>query len=192
MSASGVVSNGKHGHLNNLQKFVFIKMKFDLDIVQKAANDWGFNCGPAALCAITGLMPEQIRKYLDDFEKKGYTNPSLMNKILKNLGLEFKQIYRSDRELGGLPIIKNGLLRVQWGGPWTKPGVPMRARYRHTHWVAVRKHSFEIFDINAMCVGGWLPESEWSMQLVPWLIKECCPKGDGTWWVTHGIEVESR
>ena len=35
------------------------------------ADEWGFNCGPAAICAVTGLSPEQLRPNLVDFESKG-------------------------------------------------------------------------------------------------------------------------
>ena len=80
-------------------------------------------------------------------------------------------------------------MRIQWGGPWTKPRVPMRVRYRQTHWVALRNNNEEVFDVNATCSGGWIKTEEWEWKLVPWLIKEAVPKGDGTWWPTHVLEV---
>jgi hypothetical protein len=86
-----------------------------------------------------------------------------------------------------------GLARIQWEGPWTAPGVPMAARYRYTHWVGAqrlgRAANIWVFDINAICVGGWIPLAEWSEQLVPWLLKECHPKANGKWHITHGVEV---
>lgn len=162
-------------------------LRFTLDEAQQAADDWGFNCGPAAICAILDMTPEEIRPHLGDFETKCYTNPTLMLDILNRLKVKFCQTYRSDNP-SNLTVVKFGLMRVQWGGPWTKPGVPMRVRYRHTHWAAINNGQ-EVFDINAMCAGGWLSWEEWSTQLVPWIIKECCQKGDGTWWPTHGIEI---
>jgi len=163
-------------------------VRFTLDEAQKAGDEWGFNCGPGALCAILGMTPAEIRPHLGDFERKGYTNPTLMADTLARCGAGYEQVYRGDTP-SVLPNLKHGLMRVQWGGPWTKPGVPMRVRYRHTHWVGVRANTSEIFDINAMCVGGWVPVAEWATQLTPWLIKECCPTGDGTFWPTHGVEV---
>jgi hypothetical protein len=160
---------------------------FTIADAQKAADDWGFNCGPAALCAITGKTPNEIRPQMGDFERKGYTNPTLMFDVLKRLGVRHRQVFRADY-LKARPAIRFGLWRVQWDGPWTMPGVPMAARYWHTHWVAVADFDL-IYDVNAMCVGGWLTSHEWSSQLVPWLIREACPKGNGGWWVTHGIEV---
>jgi hypothetical protein len=160
---------------------------FTLEQAQKAADEWRFNCGPGALCAVLHKTPDEIRPHMMDFESKGYTNPTLMLDVLRGLNVPFKQVYRSD-EPAGFPTVRLGLIRIQWGGPWTKPGVPMQARYRQTHWVAARNGSSEIFDVNAMCVGGWLSQAEWTLQLVPWLMKECCPKGDGLW-ATHAIEV---
>lgn len=163
-------------------------VRFTIDDVERAFDDWFFNCGPAALCAVLDKTPDEIRPHLLDFEAKGHTNPTLMTDILRGLGVRYRQVYRSDVP-APMPAIQYGLVRVQWGGPWTRPGVPMRVRYRRTHWVAVAGD--KVFDINAMCVGGWIPAAEWSTHLVPWLIRECCPKGDGTWWPTHGHEIGS-
>lgn len=174
-----------------------------------AADDWNFNCGPAALCAVLDMTPAQLRPHLIDFEQKGYTNPSLMFAVLNNLKIDHRQFYRGDIPSPTLdsdriphamispnePGYRLSLARIQWGGPWTKPGVHMGARYRQTHWVASRVVdlcSLEIFDVNAMGDGGWLPFRTWSDKLIPWLIKECVPKADGTWWPTHGISITPK
>ena len=125
---------------------------------------------------------------MGDFESKKYTNPTLMWEILNRLNARWRMIYRGD-EPKGMPTLQHGLMRVQWGGRWTKPGVPMRARYRQTHWVAMRGGNAEVFDVNAMCAGGWLPFREWNEQLVPWLCREVVPGWDGNWWPTHALEV---
>ena len=163
------------------------KTCFTLDEAQAASEAWGFNCGPAAVCALLGLKPEQVRPHLGEFERKRYTNPTLMRDILKRCGVGFKQIYRGDDPAVTQLNTDLGLLRIQWGGPWTRPGVPMRVRYRHSHWIAMRGGM--VFDINAISVGGWIPAREWSEQLVPWLCAEVEPKWDKTWWVTHVLEV---
>ena len=158
----------------------------------KASDDWGFNCGPAALCAVTGMTPSQIRPHLLDFESKRYTNPTLMYEILSVLRVTWKQTYRGD-VAGPRPSAypRFGLVRIQWEGPWTKPGVPFAARYRQTHWIATRGDvsSREVFDINAMTIGGWITWRLWETELVPWLIRECVPKGNGCFYPTHGIEI---
>lgn len=162
-------------------------IRFSLEEASNAG--WCFNCGPGALCAVLHLTPSELRPLMGDFESKGYTNPTLMLEVLNRAGAKYRQTYRSD-EPHGFPSVNHGVVRVQWGGPWTKPGVPMRARYRQTHWVAMRDNSREVFDVNAMCVGGWLPFQEWHKELVPWLCKNLVPKWDGNWWPTHAIEVD--
>lgn len=71
----------------------------------------------------------------------------------------------------------------------------MRVRYRHTHWVAVRRLSELqdpiIFDINCMCVGGWVSLTEWAGEVVPWLLKQCEPKANGRWHITHAVEIRN-
>lgn len=166
-------------------------LRFNLQDSNRASDEWQFNCGPAALCAILNLTPDEIRSKMGDFEKKGYSNPTLVFDTLKRCGADYRMVFRRD-EPTSHPVIDHGLVRVQWSGPWTKPGVPMRVRYRKTHWAAVREKSTEAFDVNAMMYGGWLPYLLWSSKLIPWLIKECVPKGDGGWWITHGIEVTPK
>jgi len=175
-----------------LQTDVMRGVRFTLDDAQHAADQWRFNCGPAALCAVLDMTPEEIRPHLLDFEAKGYTNPTLMIEVLNRLRVRYRQVYRSDNPAGVISL-NYGLMRVQWGGPWTKPNVPMRARYRQTNWVGMRRVDgiHQIFDVNAMCVGGWLLYEEWAYQLVPWLLKQVCPKSDGRWWPTHAIEVSA-
>lgn len=161
---------------------------------QAAYDAWGFNCGPGALCAILNLTPTELRPLMGDFENKRYTNPTLMQEVLHRSGKKYRQTYRSDKPVQKLPPVEHGLIKIHWGGPWTKPGVPMQARYRQTHWIGVRSKSAEVFDVNAMASqgGGWLKVLVWETQLVPWLCGNGgVPKWDGTWWATNAIEVEA-
>lgn len=163
-----------------------------------AADAWGFNCGPAALCAVLGLKPEEIRPHLLDFEKRGYTNPTLMDQVLDKLRVGRELVYRSDAGfLHALTTMEGkwpdlGLMRVQWGGRWTREGVPMRARYRYTHWVGTRMREGrdEWFDVNYLHYGGWMPVVEWMADLAPWMMEQFCkPGGNGEWWPTHVIRL---
>jgi len=170
-------------------------VRFSADEAQRAWSDWGANCGPGAIAAIAGLTLEELRPHLGDFERKKYTNPPLMWQVLTRLGLAWRLV----KPPQSWPTY--GLARVQWEGPWTAPGVPMRVRYRHTHWVGARDnhsdgpvrfeppYATEIFDINCICVGGWVPVSEWAGQVVPWLLRQIEPKADGRWHLTHVVEV---
>ena len=158
---------------------------FSSDEADAAGDEWGFNCGPCSICVVAGLTPAELRPHLQthfNWDAKRYTNPTMMLEVLKYLGVKWQK--RPD-----LLWPDFGLVRVQWAGPWTKPGVPIRARYRHTHWVAscVRgKRPDGVFDVNAM---KWIGFEDWAATLVPWLLRECEPKASGEWWVTHSLEV---
>lgn len=165
---------------------------FTIDEAQRYWEKWRFNCGPSALCAIANRKPLEALAALPQFRQRGYTNPKMMRAGLKAFGMRWAELV-SDEETNNLPRVATfpsyGLVRVQFAGPWTKPGVPIVARYRHTHWVGV--DNWNVFDINAMCAGGWLPVAEWANDLIPWLIKKCEPKSaTGDWWATHCWEVE--
>ncbi len=170
------------------------RLLFTLADAERANDEWGCNCGPAALAAVTGRSLADIRPLMGNFEQKRYTNPTLMFQSLHRTGAAWT-------ELEGMPTF--GLLRIQWEGPWTQPGVPIRARYRHTHWIGIQQplhaamlNQFHrdagIFDINAMNSGGWISYHDWACTLVPWLLKQCEPRANGGWHVTHRIEVERR
>lgn len=180
---------------------------FTLDDAQRAADEWGANCGPAAIAAISGLSLDAVRPHLGDFETKHYTNPTLMWAALRSLGVRWTCKTRLARDAAGaqygdvgtVPLPEYGLARIQWEGPWTEPGVPIRVRYRHTHWVGCASDpGFPLtpgsegpllFDINAMCVGGWITFVEWSRSLVPWLLEQVEPTANGRWHITHSVEI---
>lgn len=168
---------------------------FDLTETQKACDEWNFNCGPASLCAILNKTPSEIRPYLCDFEKKHYTNPKLMRQILDGMNIKYQWHIIPYTIPPMNTWHDNSLIRIQWDGPWTEPTRPMIARQRHTHWIACRHNGTfvaEIYDINAMCCGGWISVNEWIDQLVPWLLKECEPKANGLWWQTHQVIINNR
>lgn len=157
-------------------------LRFNVDEAQSAVDSWGFNCGPGALCAVLGYTPDELRPHLGDFEQRGYMNAPMVMETLDRL----KVRYRTMRD--GWPQF--GLCRVQWEGPWLDPGVPMAARYRHTHWIAAENavDGLRIFDVNAVCAGGWMPYEEWSGQLVPWLLSDH-KRANRRWHLTHRIEL---
>ncbi len=173
---------------------------FTADEAQKAFDAWGCNCGPSALAAVKNLTLDEARKLLPGFDLKRYTNPTMMRGALemiqKQTGFSYEwRTRRIDTASGnatgivlGFPAY--GLARIQWTGPWTRPGVPPKVAYRHSHWVGSRAHATEIFDINAVSYcGGWIERSQWENSLVPWLLKELEPGADG-WYITHAIEVQ--
>ncbi len=168
------------------------RMRFGVVEAEKASDDWGANCGPGAVAAIMDMTLEEVRPFFDDagFPGKRYTNPTMMYAVLR-------AINRPWRSVGvGTNWPKWGLLRIQWEGPWMEPGVPVAARYRHTHWIGHMKgrHADGVFDINAIgndgITAGWVSRDDWETILVPWLLKQVAPRNNGKWHVTHAIEVE--
>jgi hypothetical protein len=166
--------------------------RFTLADADRAHSEWGCNCGPAALAAIVGLTLDEVRPHMGDFEQKGYTNPTMMLHALESVGAQFRSRGLADN-VKLLDWPRYGLARIQWEGPWTNPGVPIRARYRQTHWVgaAHRNGDIGVFDINCINNGtGWVALGEWRDIVVPYILKGCVPRANGKWHITHAIEVE--
>lgn len=171
--------------------------RFGLKAAERANDEWGANCGPAALAAIMGMTLDEVRPHMGDFERKRYTNPTLMFGALRSIGAEWRALPRKDGAVWDWP--RYGLCRVQWEGPWTASGVPIRVRYRHTHWIGVcapdLKYSsaIGIFDVNCLSNGlGWVSRLDWEVMVVPWLLKRCEPRASGKWHLTHVIEIDPR
>jgi len=165
-------------------------LRFTPDEFEQAFDEWGANCGPGSIAALCGLSLASLRPHLGDFESKRYTNPTLMWQVLRSIGVPFTY-HGGHLGQGGWP--RYGLARIQWEGPWTRPGVPPRA-YRHTHWIGVNARNPEnvgIFDVNALGNGtGWAALSEWKTVVVPFILDECVPRASGGWYITHSVEFD--
>jgi hypothetical protein len=170
-----------------------VRTPFSLADADRANDEWGANCGPGALAAIIGLTLDEVRQHMGDFESKRYTNPTLMVAALKSVGARYVVEY--GQPIGGYKFPNFGLARIQWEGPWTSPGVPIRVRYRQTHWVGAKtvNGSVGIFDINCLSLttggSGWTTLEAWRDIVVPFILRECVPRADGKWHITHPIEV---
>ena len=71
----------------------------------------------------------------------------------------------------------NGINRIQWEGPWLKPGVPPAAAYKHTHWVA---HWAGWVLCTAVESYRWVPVAWWA---------EVLKHSGEAWHVTHHYEL---
>jgi len=125
---------------------------------------------------------------MGDFERKRYTNPTLMWETLRRLDANW-HLVKPPRSWPDY-----GLARVQWEGPWTAPGVPARVAYRHTHWVGAAwsdlKREHDIFDLNCINTGsGWCSVGDWVGTVVPWILESCEPGANGRWHLTHVVEI---
>lgn len=167
-------------------------LRFDVDAAEAAYDAWKFSCGPAAICGLLSMTPAELRPHVGDFPQKGYTSPTMMYEMLRSLGARFAIRQGTTDGKHQPPWPSFGLARIQFGGPWCKPGVPMRVRYNYTHWVASWRASHDadrhfVYDINTTCA-GWLGFFEWSHKVMPWLLEDV-RRADRTWWVTHALEV---
>lgn len=155
-----------------------------------ANNAWGANCGPGSLAAVLEMALDEIRPKLDGFERRGYMGPTHMYAALRACDAKFF----CDLHPRSWPEF--GLARIQWEGPWMEPGVPIAARYAHTHWVGAHSMDEEtyIFDVNAMFVAGelagWVPVGTWVRYVVPFILERSQPRANGRWHITHAIEVQ--
>ena len=166
-----------------------IPVPFTMEDAERFYDEWRFNCGPASLCAVLAVRPEVALRVIPKFRERGYTNPRMMRNGLDVLGAKVIELLSEDGRVTltqDAPYPAFGLVRIQWSGRWTNPGVPVRVRYRHSHWIA--RADDQAFDINCMCEGGWVPWTEWRDQVAPWLIREIEPKATG-WWPTHSWAV---
>lgn len=166
-------------------------VRFTAADVDRAHDAWGCNCGPVALAAICDMTLDEVRQHMGDFEAKRYTNPTLMFTALRSVGRPWRDLRRASATEQQWP--RWGLCRIQWEGRWTQPGVPMRARYRYTHWIGATTRGDRevgVFDVNAIGNGsGWCALADWSGVLVPFLLEDY--KGaSGGWHITHSIEVQ--
>jgi hypothetical protein len=171
-------------------------LRFTAADAERAADEWGFNCGPAALCAALELTPGELRPHLGDFEAKGFMNPTMVKQALISLTRSGIQLAPSVRRCSPGPAQWPrgvALAFVQWDGPWCKPGVPVKARYRYTHWVASCNRGLRVFDVNAFTTrptmglwsDWWLLQDEWTERLVPLLL----PRRATGWYLAQTIEV---
>lgn len=157
-----------------------------------AAEAWGANCGPAALAAAARVPIETVRGTIPGFETKHYTSPTMMRAGLEALGVRLLEDLRGqERDPAHFPT--DGLVRLQWEGPWTAPGMNPRWAYGHTHWIASRlwrtvgDPRIWIFDVN----GGWLPADWWVADVVPLITREI-RRATGGWHATHRWALEVR
>jgi hypothetical protein len=164
--------------------------RFTLADMHAANAEWGCNCGPSALAAITDMTLEEVRPHMGDFEAKHYTNPTLMFAALDSTERRWSRVQPPRN--APLTWPSYGLARIQWAGPWTKPGAPAAARYRQTHWVGAWTtviRGIGVWDVNALGNGsGWSVLADWQRVLVPLITSEI-PHASGGWHITHAIEV---
>lgn len=155
-----------------------MKLYFTDEDSERANEEWGANCGPHSIAAALGLSLDVARTLMPDFEGKGYTNPTMVRGALERAGIKYlllKGLHSED--------LCEGINRVQWEGPWLKPGVPPGAAYWHTHLVA--SANGYVF-CTCMPERLWYPVRRWKHALELLCLRE---KYIG-WHITHHFQFE--
>ncbi len=169
---------------------IIFQLKFTESDADIAHNEWGCNCGPAALAAILGKTLREIRPAVEaaGFAERRYTSPTMMQAAIASAGGKIVLRNAADPIIKRLPFAKHGLVRIQWCGPWTAPGANPKWAYRQTHWIATQiiSGSGYVFDVN----GGARSVESWIKEIVPPL-SASIPRADGNWFITHSWEVAS-
>jgi hypothetical protein len=180
-------------------------LRFDWSESSDAFRAWGFNCGPAALAAILGMTPAEVRGYLPE-RWPGYTTAAMMVPALERVCAERQWRWRADvvTPENRLRFPFYGLARIQWGGPWMAANAKEKWKYCYTHWVASMhwvnpglgneedEGSFDanrdlwVYDVNQ---GQWCSAAQWCGMTAPAIMREV-KRCDGKWFITDRLELD--
>jgi hypothetical protein len=144
--------------------------------IEVARLNFGANCGPVAFATILRKEVCRAMRYFRHFENGRWTNLTKMKQAFAEAGYEATVVRQE------LP--NNGVVLIQWLGPWTSRHFFSKWSLMHTHWVAVRGDF--IFDHTR---GEWLTFLEWQNEVVPQFLATI-PQAAG-WAIKYGIEIES-
>lgn len=141
----------------------------------EAYKELGANCGPGAIAGTCGVTPREVLSHMPDFNELGHAREWMIEGALDALGVSWTP---EDPD-----TMSFGIARILWGGAWNASDNRFD-RLAHSHWIGLASTRLEgswVFDINAIGVGGWITQQEWSGNLVPWLLRKEEPQWDGTW-----------
>lgn len=169
-----------------------LKLAFTPDELSAASEEWGCNCGPAALAAALGASLRRVRQAVESagFDAKGYMNPTMMCQAANDLDCV---LVRDSTRRGNDRCVlryRKAIVRVQWTGPWTQPGASAKWAYSKSHWIAtfdVNSCDFAVYDINS----GVVTLEDWKDDVAPKIAAEI-PRADGGWFFTHVYSIMER
>jgi hypothetical protein len=122
---------------------------------QQAHALWQANCGPHALAAACGKSLDDVHKVLPNF--RGWMSPYHLENALDQLNFGW-QVEPNPFEP------KDGILRIQWHGPWLSHERHPREAWPHTHWVACQAgHIHDI--VFPDWVAQWIPLALWTPRI---------------------------
>jgi|TARA_R100000687_G_C6449923_1_gene164747 hypothetical protein len=161
-------------------------LRFDAQKAQAIFEVYGGDCGPCgpgAIAAIAGVeLEDAIRAVGPKWLKLKGTTEIMLADALDTLGQDWSRIEPRRPAYG--------LARIQWVGPWLDDPDPFE-KFRHSHWIGMADAETgpQVFDINAISIGGWISLQHWDADLRPWLLDEVEPQATGEWFISDAYEV---
>lgn len=147
-----------------------------------AGNDLSRNHGPAALAAMTGKQAAEAAFNLPRFNDYGLTTEVMMGLGLYQMDRRFDwREYQGEEMTDVWPEL--GIVRIGFEGPWSLDGDKI-ATLKRSHWIATARRpdgKQEVFDVNALGSGGWVPQDEWNYDIVPKVAKKYDTSGNSNW-----------
>src|SRR5438552_3121858 len=119
--------------MTGLLELPFTESEFDA-----AHQEWGCNCGPAALAFALQIPLARVKDALPDFPSRRYTNLTMMRAALARLGQSVDECALGiavDTNIRQMFAERPALVRLQWDGPWIMNGKPARWAATATHWI---------------------------------------------------------
>lgn len=121
-----------------------------------ANREWRATCGHHSIAAAVGVKLDAVKAACPKLT--GWMSPTMISKTLAALGCN-PRAYPCAQKMGQPPPWMVAIMRIQWEGPWLKEGVPVKAAYAYTHYIAVTPGS-EVMD-PALDTISLLPWQSW-------------------------------
>lgn len=154
--------------------------------LEQAHEDWGCNCGPAALAACLGMTLDDVWCHLGRFCQLHYMNRDMMFQAVRQHGFRATVDLVADQD-GVDRYPTHGLCLVQFGGPWVDDPKLAKWGTTQTHWIASKIDAGVnwIFDVN---YARWVEWQTWHEELIPRLVRRDKYR-DGTYWLSTSWEI---
>jgi hypothetical protein len=144
--------------------------KFTSEDLQRAHDDWGCSCGPAAFAFACGLTLEEAHKHFPSF--RGWTNTKMMKAALQDAKIRWAEMPYAEKPMMFNTAIAS-IVRVEFTGPWT--GTQWACH--HSHWIATfvgRERCIGdhlVYDVNNSARDGVCELKVWEDETLTELLK---------------------
>ncbi len=99
-----------------------------------AHAEWKASCGHHSIAAACNIPLNKVKEACPKLT--GWMSPTMVSQTLEKLG-KCPRCYKENKTMNQPPDHIVAICRLQYEGRWMEPGVPMAARYKETHYVAI-------------------------------------------------------